>query len=134
ATPSLYAAAKERSVRGGLAVAVPGTVAGLAEAVKRFGTWSWSRLVGPAIDLAELGTWITDRQARYFALYHKDLATFPETVRALLLPEGMWRPGSLFRNPDLGRSLRILGDQGPEAFSQGSIAEAIVKTAQRYGG
>lgn len=134
ADPVLFATAANRSVHGGLAVAVPGTVAGLAEAIKRFGTWSWDRLVGPAIDLAEFGTWVTNRQAKYLSLYHKDLASFPETARALLPAEGMWRPGDLFKNPDLGKTLRILGDQGPEAFSQGSIAEAIVTTVQRYGG
>ena len=134
ASPALFAAAGERSVRGGLAVAVPGTVAGLAEAVKQFGTWSWDRLVGPAIALAELGTWITNRQAKYLSLYQKDLASFPETARALLPVDGKWRPGDLFRNPDLGKTLRILGDQGPEAFSKGSVAEAVVRTVQKYGG
>ena len=135
ADPALFAAAKDRSVRGGLAVAVPGTVAGLAEAVKKHGTWGWDRLVKPAIELSELGTWITNRQARYLGLYHKDLTSFPETASAILKADGtVWRPGDLFRNPDLGKTLRILGEHGPEAFSEGTIGEAIVKTVQRYGG
>jgi gamma-glutamyltranspeptidase/glutathione hydrolase len=135
ANPALFAAAKDRSVRGGLAVAVPGTVAGLAAAVERFGTLGWDRLVKPAVEIAEQGTWMTNRQARYFSLYHKDLGVFPETARALLPANGSaWRPGDLFRNPDLARTLRILGEQGPKAFSEGSIAEAIIRTVQRYGG
>lgn len=134
ADPVLFAAANQGSVRGGLAVAVPGTVAGLAEALKRFGTWSWDRLSRPAIDLAELGTWVTNRQAKYLELYHKDLASFPETARSILPAEGMWRPGDLFRNPDLGKTLRTLADNGPEAFSQGTVADAIIRTVQRYGG
>ncbi|MDB4961855.1 MAG: gamma-glutamyltransferase 1, Threonine peptidase family [Myxococcales bacterium] len=134
ADPVLFATANDRSVRGGLAVAVPGTVAGLAEAVRRFGTWSWDRLVRPAIDLAEHGTWITNRQARYLSLYHKDLASFPETAQAMLPPEGMWRPGDLFCNPDLGKTLRLLGENGPDAFRQGPIADAIIRTVQKYGG
>ena len=119
ADPVLFAPANQGSVRGGLAVAVPGTVAGMAEALKRFGTWSWDRLVGPAIELAERGTWVTNRQAKYLSLYHKDLASFPETARAILPPQGMWRPGDLFRNPDLGKTLRLIGDNGPDAFSTG---------------
>lgn len=134
ADPQLFAAAREQSVRGGLAVAVPGTVAGMAEAVKRFGTWSWDRLVKPAVELAEHGTWVTNRQARYLALYHKDLSMFPETVRALLPAHGMWRPGDLFRNPELARTLRTLGEHGPSAFTEGPVAEAIVRTVNRYGG
>ncbi|MBA3455605.1 MAG: gamma-glutamyltransferase [Deltaproteobacteria bacterium] len=134
ADPVLFAAAGDRSVRGGLAVAVPGTVAGLAEAVRRFGTWSWDRLVRPAIDLAEHGTWITNRQAKYLSLYHKDLASFPETARAMLPVEGMWRPGDLYCNPDLGKTLRTLGENGPDAFRMGPIADSIVTTVKRYGG
>ena len=134
ATPARVGAASSGSVRGGLAVAVPGTVAGLAEATKRFGTWSWDRLVRPAIDLAGLGTWVTNRQAKYLELYHKDLSSFPETARAILPAEGKWRPGDLFKNPDLSETLRILADQGPEAFYSGSIAEAMIRTVQRYGG
>jgi gamma-glutamyltranspeptidase/glutathione hydrolase len=114
---------------------VPGTVSGLAEAVRRFGTLGWDRLVRPAIELAEQGTWITNRQARYFGLYHKDLSQFPETAKAMLPAHGSaWRPGDLYRNPDLGKTLRVLGDEGPKAFSEGSVAEAIIRTVQRYGG
>ena len=133
---ALFAPASERSsVHGGLAVAVPGTVAGLAEAVKRFGTWGWDRLVKPAIELAEHGMWVTNRQARYLGLYHRALSAFPETARAILPPEGRpWAPGDLYRVPDLGKTLRIIGQEGPEAFSQGPIAEALIKTIQRYGG
>lgn len=131
----LFAAATERSVHGGLAVAVPGTVAGLAEAVRRFGTWGWDRLVRPAIELAGHGTWVTNRQARYLGLYHNELNAFPETARAILPASGKpWAPGDLFRNPDLGKTLRIIGECGPDAFSQGPIAEALINTVQRYGG
>jgi len=123
------------STRGGLAVAVPGTVKGLSEAVRRYGSWGWDRLVAPAIELAEHGTWITNRQARYLGLYHQDLSVFPETVAALLRSDGApWRPGELFRNPDLGKTLRQIGDKGPDAFTEGEIGEAIVETVKRYGG
>ena len=131
----LFKSAEHTSVRGGLAVAVPGTVAGLAEAVRRFGSWGWDRLVRPAVELAEHGTWITNRQARYLGLYHKDLCVFPETANAILRTDGVpWQPGDLFRNPDLGKTLRMLGEYGPTAFSEGPIADAIIRTIQRYGG
>ena len=131
---SLFAGADAHWARGGMAVGVPGTIAGLAMAVDRFGTWSWDRLVKPAIELAEHGTWVTDRQARYFGLYLEDLKRYPETVRALLPPGGVWRPGDLFQNPDLGRTLRELADRGPSAFYDGWIGEAVVKTVRAHGG
>jgi gamma-glutamyltranspeptidase / glutathione hydrolase len=135
ASPALYAQGTDGSVHGGLAVAVPGTVAGLAEAVRRFGTMGWDRLVGPAIELAEHGVWITTRQARYLAHYHDALSAFPETAKAILHRDGRrWHPGDLFRNPDLGKTLRLIGEHGPDAFSQGPIGDAVVKTAARYGG
>jgi gamma-glutamyltranspeptidase / glutathione hydrolase len=135
ASPALYAQGTDGSVHGGLAVAVPGTVAGLAEAVRRFGTMGWDRLVAPAIELAEHGMWITTRQARYLAHYHQALSAFPETAKAILRSDGeRWRPGDLFRNPDLGKTLRLIGQHGPDAFSEGPIGEAVVKTAGRYGG
>lgn len=135
ASTALFSSTADRSVRGGLAVGVPGTVAGLAEAVRRFGTWGWDRLVAPAIEVAQQGIWITNRQAKYLALYHKDLATFPETASALLPAHGRpWQPGDLCRNPQLANTLRLIGEQGPQAFSHGEIGEAVVRTIQRYGG
>jgi gamma-glutamyltranspeptidase/glutathione hydrolase len=131
----MFKDAREHSTRGGLAVAVPGTVAGLGAAIERYGTWSWDRLVRSAVEVAELGLWVTNRQARYLELYHKDLCIFPETARALLPADGsMWKPGDLFRNPDLAKTLRTLGSEGPKAFSEGQIAEAIIRTTRRYGG
>jgi len=135
ADPSLFAAASGGSVRGGLAVAVPGTVKGLAEAVRRYGTWGWDRLVRPAIELAEHGNWITNRQARYLGLYHKDLTVFPETASAILRPDGqVWRPGDLFKNLDLGKTLGMIGEHGPAVFSEGPVGDAIIRTIRRYGG
>ena len=124
-----------RSVKGGLAVAVPSTIPGLAAAIERYGTFSWDRLAHYAIELAEHGQFLTMRQARYLGLYHKDLAAFPETVEALLPPDGSpWKPGDLFRNPDLAKTLRILVSDGPKAFTEGRIAEAVVRTIRDYGG
>lgn len=123
------------SVRGGLAVAVPSTIPGMAAAIERFGTMTWDKLAKYAIDLAELGSFVTNRQARYLGLYHKDLVVFPETVEALLPKDGsQWKPGDLFRNPDLANTLRTLVTDGPAAFTEGRIAEAVVSTTKRYGG
>ena len=81
------------------------------------------------------GTWTTNRQARYLGLYHADLCAFPETVAALIRSDGApWRPGDLFRNPDLAKTLRMIGEHGPDAFTEGEIGEAIIKTIRRYGG
>jgi gamma-glutamyltranspeptidase/glutathione hydrolase len=125
---------EERTVLGALPVAVPGTVAGLALALERFGRFGWDRLVSLAIDLAEHGMWLTNRQASYLSLYHQALSRF-ETTRALFTDRGAPpKPGTLFVQADLGRTLRTLAEEGPRAFYEGSVARLITAEMRRSGG
>jgi gamma-glutamyltranspeptidase/glutathione hydrolase len=120
------------TVLGALAVGVPGTVAGLAAALEKFGSFSWDRVVAPAIDLAERGNWLTSRQARYLELYAGLLGQFASTRRYFLGADGKTLlPGTLFCQTDLGRTLRILADEGPRAFYEGRIAEQLVAEIAR---
>lgn len=120
----------ERTIIGGGSACVPGTVAGLSAALERFGSWSWDRILSLVIDLAEIGIWITTRQAAYFNMYATDLSRF-DTTRSTYLDDGRAPlPGTLWRQPDLAWTLRTLADQGPESFYRGIIAERIVETVQ----
>ena len=122
------------SLLGGLAVGVPGTIAGLAEAAARHGRLGWDRLVAGAIDVAENGYWITNRQATYLNIYKDDLGRF-ETTRAWFLPNGKpLEVGTLFKQPDLANCLRILAADGPSAFYSGRIAERILHSTTAHGG
>ena len=84
ATPQIYED-PEASVLGARAAAVPGTVAGLAEALARFGRWSWDRVVSLCIPLAEAGTWVTTRQGAAYQVYEPELERYPSTREAFLL-------------------------------------------------
>jgi gamma-glutamyltranspeptidase/glutathione hydrolase len=131
--------AEGRTVIGALAVGVPGTIAGLSSALERFGTIPWARACGLAAELADSGVWLTARQAGYLAVHHPMLSRFPVTRRYFteLAPDGEPRaplPGTLFRQPDLARTLRRLGEAGARDFYEGEIARAITDEIARGGG
>jgi gamma-glutamyltranspeptidase / glutathione hydrolase len=124
----------ESSLYGGAPVCVPGTVAGMAAALERLGTWSWDRVIGAVIDLAEVGTWVTTRQATYFTMHRDELELYA-TSRDTYLPGGASpEVGTLWRQQDLARTLRLLAEHGPGCFYRGEVGERIVDTVREHGG
>ena len=130
----------EANVYGHRSVAVPGSVAGLALALERYGTLSLADALAPAIEIARSGL-VPDW---YLALKHaqhiEELAAFPETARVYLRhgrsihrPPSM-QPGDLVRYPDLAESLALIAKEGPDAFYRGAIAQAIAEEMARGGG
>jgi len=130
----------EANVYGHRSVAVPGSVAGLALALERFGTMSLADALAPAIEIARSGL-VPDW---YLALKHaqhiEELGAFPETARVYLRhgrsihrPPSM-QPGDLVRYPDLAESLALIAKEGPDAFYRGAIAQAIAEEMARGGG
>lgn len=129
--------AKDASREGPLAVAVPGQVAGLAEALACCGTKSLAQTLAPAIRLAEEGFAIGWRHAEVLALMRRQsfAARHPETARIQLPPESEpVRIGWRLRQPELAQTLRLLAAQGPHVFYEGEIATAIAGELQRRGG
>jgi gamma-glutamyltranspeptidase/glutathione hydrolase len=124
----------EASVIGALAAGVPGAVAGLAEMHRRFGRLPWADLVEPAIRLAGDGHVVDSARAEVIASNARRLRRFPGTA-ALLLPGG--RPlaeGTLWRQPDLARTLELIRDSVAAGFYRGRTAELIVTEMRRSGG
>jgi len=122
------------SLVGPLSVAVPGTVAGLFEAHRRFGRLPMAQLIGPAISLAENGFAIDEYRHHAFVRDSARLARFP-AIAALLLPGG--RPlavGKRLRQPLLARVLRAIRKQGADGFYKGWVADSLVAEMERDGG
>ncbi len=116
-------------------VAIPGTVAALAALLDRHGTWPLSRVLEPAIRLAEEGFPLPPPEAVRLAQVADQLAATPGAAQNFLdATRRPHAPGDLFRQPALGRTLRILGEAGPEEFYRGSIARAIARDSERNGG
>jgi len=135
ARPNMFT--KEDSQYIHKAVAVPGTVRGLAMVHRRFGTLPWSRLLRPAVELAR-GGFIVDRTlADLLNTYLADGNTpgHAEFLRVFSKPgEGLWAAGDRLIQPDLARTLQLLADSGPNAFYKGPIADGIIAEMARGNG
>jgi gamma-glutamyltranspeptidase / glutathione hydrolase len=123
----------ELSKHGGLAVAVPGEVRGLAEMVKRWGKLPFSRCVEGAHRLAQRGFPVSWRlSASLGAIDRKAPAGNPPFIAQFATnPLG---EGDTFRRPDLAWTLSRLRAAGPDAFYKGPIAQEIVKAVRGSGG
>lgn len=116
-------------------VSVPGTVAGLWEAHRRFGSLPWADLVAPAIALAEEGLILTDGEAGATAGRAAVLARDPGAREAYLKPDGSpYEAGERFRQPQLAWSLREVQTGGVDAFYRGELARRIIAGVQAGGG
>jgi gamma-glutamyltranspeptidase/glutathione hydrolase len=116
---------------GGVSVGVPGTVAAMWLAHGRWGKLPMSRVLEPAIRLAEEGVGITPRLQVAIAVHQKRFLRFPASKTLFLHDDGsIPELGELRKNPDLGRTLRLLGEQGPKVFYEGEIARDIVKAVR----
>lgn len=124
----------DRTLRGGLAVGVPGTVAGLAEAHRRWGRLEWKRLVEPAVRLAEEGFAVPAFLAEAIALQRAKLAGDARAAEIFLPGGEPPAAGALLRQPALAATLRRVRDAGAAGFYDGPVAAAIAGAVREAGG
>lgn len=122
-----------KSLIGHLASGVPGAVAGLWEAHRKYGTKPWKELLQPAIDLAEKGFVVDEHLSRAIAADER-LLQFPASAKLLLRDGRAPAPGSRLDNPDLAATLRLIAEHGRDGFYKGRTADLIVAEMQRGGG
>jgi gamma-glutamyltranspeptidase/glutathione hydrolase len=116
------------------AAGVPGTVRGLALAHQRFGQRPWKELVLPAAKLAEDGFTVDGPLARRLNGVLADKKTRNAEFRRVYgKAGGEWAAGDTLKLPDLGRTLRMIGEQGPDWFYTGENA-ARVEAEMKAGG
>ena len=122
------------SLTGGLAVAVPGEVAGLLAAFKRFGNLPLQVLMAPAISFATEGFPL--EAALRFAIDRQQatMKKFPDLARVFLPKDQVPAESELIRQPELGETLKAIASQGTDVFYQGWIAQAIADTVKKEGG
>ena len=116
----------------GLSAGVPGTPAGWAKALRKYGTWRFKQVLAPAIDVARKGfvvdptfTAQTDPNVPWFD-------DIPATAALYLDPDGTSRdPGEVVKNPDMARTYEQIARYGAKrGFYRGPVAEALVRAAQ----
>lgn len=118
-----------------LSSGVPGTVAGMAHALEKYGTMPWAEVIEPAIGLAEQGFPVTYNMADALKNNRQRLIKHPATREAFFKPGAKhYLAGETLRQPDLAWSLRSLRNGGPDAFYKGEIANKIVSEMERGGG
>ncbi len=130
------AAVPEKSRDTGLAVGVPGTVAGLALARRRYGSGrlTLAELVAPAVRLARDGVPVDDDLADSLAETHR-LARWPSSAKIFLHPDGApLARGERLTQPDLADTIEAIGRDGESAFYQGETAAKIVASVRAAGG
>ena len=114
------------AIPGGLSVGVPGNLAMLELAHKKYGKLAWAKLFQPAIKLAEQGVPVTKKLATLLAK-NPDIATMPDIRRHFARPDGSpLRPGDILKNPELAATFKAIAKGGARAFYTGPIAQAIV--------
>jgi len=122
------------STVGALSSGVPGTVAGLHELWRQYGSLGWEDLVSISAALADTGFILDEYQSNHFKEYQNKLILFDETA-ALFFPDGTApEPGEWLVLPELSRTLKEIAAAGPAAFYSGGISDSIVATMQRHGG
>lgn len=116
-------------------VGVPGTVAGMAYVLEKYGTLSLKEVIAPAIQLAEEGI-IVNEDIEYTLTKGKErLQHWPETAKTYYKPDGsVYSVGERMVFKDLAWSLKEIAEQGPKAFYEGAIAEKLVAEMEKYGG
>jgi gamma-glutamyltranspeptidase / glutathione hydrolase len=137
ATANMYLDAQgnviaDASVIGYKAIGVPGSVAGMVYAEKQYGKLSLGQVMAPAIKLARDGYPLTWKEARDFQ-DDKDLAKFPESRRIFQRNGDYYKPGEIFRQPELARTLERIA-AGPDDFYRGAMAHELAASMQKGGG
>lgn len=114
----------------GLAVGVPGTLAGFSDAMKRWGRLPLSRTLQPAIHLAREGFKVGPYLAH--AVQSPRAGLWPEMRQWLRNDKGQpLQAGDVFRQPELAHTLDLIARQGPSVFYRGELATAIVSAQKR---
>jgi gamma-glutamyltranspeptidase/glutathione hydrolase len=115
-------------------VTVPGAVEGWSQAHQRFGRLAWKELFAPAIYYAEHGYNVPEIIHGYWVAEEPKMQKTAE-ARRVFLPTGKAPElGARFANPDLAKTLKLIAEQGRDAFYKGEIAQAIVQTSTAFGG
>lgn len=126
-----------KSRDSGLGIGVPGTVAGLALALEKYGSgkFTLAQLLEPAIVLARDGFIVTDDIADTLPGWYRRLARWPSSAKTFAKPDGTpFGEGDRLVQSDLADTLASVAAQGPRGFYEGPVAEKLAKAVSDAGG
>ncbi|HTP44542.1 MAG TPA: gamma-glutamyltransferase [Candidatus Acidoferrum sp.] len=124
----------QASIVGYRSVAVPGTVAGLALALKNYGSMKLADVMAPAIRLAEKGFPVSPGLAASLRSMESIFSQFPASRRIFLKDGAYYQPGDTLRQPELAATLKRIAKEGPAGFYSGITARNLAAEMKRAGG
>ncbi len=114
---------------------VPGSVAGLALALEKYGTISLKEALAPAIKLAKKGFIVTPRFSKGIKAQEKRLTRYESSKKIFFKKDGKYyEPGDIFVQPELAETLKRIAKNGIKEFYEGKTADLIVEEMKRHGG
>jgi gamma-glutamyltranspeptidase/glutathione hydrolase len=119
------------STVGYKAISVPGSVAGMVTAEKKWGKLGLAKVIAPAIHLARDGFPLPWEYANQF--HNKHLGEFPESKRIFQRDGNFYEPGEIFKQPELAATLEKIA-ANPDDFYHGQLAKQIAAAVQKGGG
>lgn len=136
-TKDMYASDKAKEEKwsqlGGKAVGVPGQLMGIWTALEKYGTMSFAEVAEPALRLAEEGFEVHPMQTQIITDNFEKMAKYsPENV---YFKDGLpVQQGEILKSPGIAKAFRMIGEQGPKAFYDGPIGQAVVAAVNKSGG
>ena len=127
----------DKSRNSALGIGVPGTVAGLALALEKYGSGNFTlaQIIKPAIELARNGFVVTDDMADTLPDMYSRMARWPNSAKTFSRADGKpLHDGDRLIQPDLAATLTAIAEQGPRGFYQGPVAEKLAKAVSDAGG
>jgi gamma-glutamyltranspeptidase/glutathione hydrolase len=124
----------ELSQEGTTSTGVPGSVAGLIYALKKYGMLPLAEIIQPAINLAMNGLILEERDARYFKNNLPEFEKYPSSLKIFSKDGEPYQEGDLFKQSDLAWTLEQIKENGADGFYKGKVAELLVEQVSSLGG
>jgi len=117
---------RDLAVNSRQSAGVPGSVAGLLEALEKYGTMTPAEVIAPAIRLAEEGFVLNNDLASQFRGNMNSFRRYPASMAVFTRDGTPYESGHLWRQPDLAKTLKAIAEQGRDGFYRGTVADFIV--------
>jgi gamma-glutamyltranspeptidase/glutathione hydrolase len=127
----------DKSRNSALGIGVPGTVAGLALALEKYGSgkFTLAQIIQPSIDLARDGFVVADDMADTLPDMYRRMARWPNSSKSFSRTDGApLRDGDRLIQPDLAATLTMIAEQGTRGFYEGPVAEKLASAVSSAGG
>ncbi len=125
---------EDMSLYSHAASGVPGSVDGMIEAHKKYGKLSFEKVIQPAIDLAEKGVELTEKEADKLNSAKEHFVRLNDHLPVFVKDSGVWKEGDLLIQEELAKTLLLLKEKGRDGFYKGETAEKIVAEMQKGNG